>query len=216
VNLWGKGLLERMLSIGVVVLAAGRAERMGRRPKSLLRLDGQSLIARQLRMLQSLEVDSIVVVLGHYADVIEKEIAGFGVRCVNQTGDLHDQPSSLNLGLTALSDDLDAYLVTPADLPLLRASDYRAVLNAYAARSEGSRFVAPSVAGKPGNPVVFDGFIRGQILEGLGGFGSGRWRQHSSALIEDMVTSNSRYVVDVDTEQDIAALNRDYGIELHW
>jgi hypothetical protein len=31
-----------------------------------------------------------------------------------------------------------------------------------------------------------------------------------------MVTSNERYVVDVDTEQDIVGLKQEYGIELHW
>ena len=49
---------------GAVLLAAGRGRRIGSRPKSLLRVDGDLLIHRQIRVLKRLGIAPIIVVLG--------------------------------------------------------------------------------------------------------------------------------------------------------
>ena len=48
-----------------VLLAAGAGSRMGHRPKSLLLLDGEPLIRRQVHALQTAGASQLVVVLGH-------------------------------------------------------------------------------------------------------------------------------------------------------
>ena len=76
----GGGGLYGRLSLGAVVLAAGQGSRMGYRPKCLLEIAGVSLIRRQLIALSGAGVDQLVVVLGHYADLIRPLIEDFRLR----------------------------------------------------------------------------------------------------------------------------------------
>jgi len=208
--------MSKTLSVGAVILAAGEGARMGRRAKCLLRREGRPLIVRQLEILGSLGISNVVVVLGHYAEAIASVLTDFPVSCVLQAVDDHDQRSSLTLGLTALPDGLDAILVTPSDLPLLEAEDYRALLSAFEARPRNIRFVAPSVANQPGNPVVLDDYTRRKIIKGEGAFGSGRWRAQAFDWMCSMATTNEHYIYDVDTEEDIASIKSRFGVELVW
>ncbi|HMQ71556.1 MAG TPA: NTP transferase domain-containing protein, partial [Rubrivivax sp.] len=57
--------------VGAVVLAAGAGERLGRRPKCLLELDGVPRLARLLDALAAAGVAPVVVVSGHHAGRVE-------------------------------------------------------------------------------------------------------------------------------------------------
>ncbi len=62
-----------------ILLAAGESRRMGQ-PKALLPWQGTSLLAHQVAAIRSAGVDRVVVVLGHRADVLFREIEGiYGV-----------------------------------------------------------------------------------------------------------------------------------------
>lgn len=205
-----------LVTIGAVVLAAGRGSRIGNRPKCLLQLDGVTLIRRQLMALSAAGVHELVVVLGHYADDIEAAIKELPVTSVRQQSNDHSQPESVRLGLQALSPKLDAVLVTPADLPLLGTQDYVDLIAAFHKRPEGSQFVGPEVLGKPGNPVIFDGNVRLAIERREGRYGCGNWRQQHEATVYHWQTDNRRYVIDIDTEEDLLRLKRETDIELVW
>lgn len=65
--------------MNVVILAAGVGKRLAGAyadgPKSLLRFNGQSLIARHLAMLDTAGVDRVFIVVGYLAEQIEAEVA---------------------------------------------------------------------------------------------------------------------------------------------
>ena len=207
-------------SLGIVVLAAGKGERMGGRPKCLLENSGEPLICRQLRELCALEPADLVVVLGHYAPMVSTVIAKMqlpvAVRTVKQPAHVHTQPSSIRLGLGALRPDLSAVMVCPSDLPLLESGDYLALLQAYHHRNSGVGFVGPLVNGIPGNPVVFDAQVRQQIAQREGQFGCGNWRRQADDSVWNWPCSNARFITDVDTEQDLARLEQSVGMRLSW
>jgi len=206
--------------LGVLVLAAGKGVRMGGRPKCLLERDGEPLIARQLRILDALQPVAVVVVLGHYATEVAGVMAKMGVANtvtrVTQPSLDHSQPSSIRLGLQALSSDLDAVMVCPSDLPLLETADYQALLAAYLERPAGVGFVGPLVNNIPGNPVIFDRMVRRQIETRGGQFGCGNWRNNADASVWNWPSSNERYTTDVDTERDLLRLEQDAGVVLRW
>lgn len=207
-------------SLGIVVLAAGKGERMGGRAKCLLEYKGEPLICRQLRELCALEPANMVVVLGHYAPMVRTAIARMQlpvvVRTVEQPAEAHAQPSSIRLGLGALPPDLSAVMVCPSDLPLLESGDYLALLQAYCHRNDGVGFVGPLVNGIPGNPVVFDAQVRQQIAQREGQFGCGNWRRQADDSVWNWPVDNTRYITDVDTEQDLQQLEQQHGVCLHW
>ena len=204
------------MSVGAVVLAAGEGSRIGYRPKCLLRLAGKPLIRRQVEFLSEAGVTEIAVVLGHYAELINEAVSGLPVKLCYQSEGQHTQPQSLRLGVGALPSHVDTVLVSPADLPLLVGEDYRAVITAFAKRSSPTRFLGPLVGGVPGNPVVFDGFIRESIEAGAGEFGSGRWRRSGNEMICHWETDNLNYVTDIDTEEDRQRLATEFGVDLEW
>ncbi|MDP9453013.1 MAG: NTP transferase domain-containing protein [Actinomycetota bacterium] len=118
-----------------VVLAAGQGTRMrSLRPKPLHRLCGRAMLLHILDRLAELVPAQVVVVVGHGAEWVTKELVDDG--CGGLRVDFVDQlvprgtGDALMVGLTALADDdLDdpsvegaEVLVVPGDAPLLRAS----------------------------------------------------------------------------------------------
>jgi CTP:molybdopterin cytidylyltransferase MocA len=212
----GGGGLYNRLTVGAVLLAAGSASRMGNKPKCLLELGGVSLIRRQLIALSGAGVDEVVVVLGHYADQIEPAVSTFPVTLVRNPNPDEGQNSSLHLGLQALSPKLDAVLVALADQPLINAQDATDLIGAYKKRAEGVQVVVPEKDGQPGNPVMFSTAVKDAILAGDKQWGCKQWQQANPSQVLRWVTTNSRYVTDVDTEADIEALAQRTGHQLRW
>jgi len=210
------GNLERRFKVGAVLLAAGSASRMGHRPKCLLELDGLPLIQRQLTALSDAGVDQVVVVLGHYAERIEKVVKAFAVTLVRNPNPDDGQISSFRLGLQSLSSQLDAVLIALADQPLLNAQDMNDLIAAYLSRPEGTQVVQPTVEDLPGNPVMLSAEVRQQILAGDANLGCRQWQSAHPEQVHAWVSSNSRYRTDVDTLEDISALFARTGHQLQW
>ena len=202
---------------GAVLLAAGRGRRIGSRPKSLLRVDGDLLIHRQIRALRGLGVAPIIVVLGHHAEAISEALADEqGVISVCQPLEEHSQSSSLRLGLGALPETTGAVLVSPLDMPLLDEAAYKALLDAWSCRESSTTILGPVVGGQPGNPVVISGDIVPSILAGQGPYGSGRWRGTDSPGLEHWESEHPAYTTDIDTEEDRVRVASQFGLSLMW
>ena len=210
----GGGLYSR-LRVGAVLLAAGEGSRIGGRPKCLLELGGVPLIRRALVALSGGGVDEVVVVLGHHAERIEPAVAEFPVQVVRNPHPEQGQASSTRVGLQALP-AVDCVLVALADQPLLHAQDVADLIKAYKQRGDGIELVQPLVDGQPGNPLVFSAAVREQILAGPGDVACRRWQERHAAQVLRWPSSNRRYAVDIDTEQDIEALAQRTGHQLRW
>jgi len=209
------GLYSRM-SIGAVLLAAGAGTRMGGRPKALLELGGVPLVLRQLIALSGAGVDELVIVLGHHAESIMRVIEHFPVTLVHNPRPDDGQVSSLRLGLAALNPRVDAVVVALIDQPLIDEEAITAVIGAFKKRPEGTSVLVPRVAGQPGNPVVFSAAVRDEILAGEINVGCRQWREAHPGAVASFDTDNRRFVLDVDTLEDIERFERDTGHALRW
>jgi len=209
------GLYSRM-SVGAVLLAAGAGTRMGGRPKALLELGGVPLVLRQLIALSGAGVDEVVIVLGHHAARLLPVIEPFPVTLVRNPRPDDGQVSSQRLGLAALNPNIDAVLVALVDQPLVNEEDITALIGAFKKRPAEAAVVVPRVVGQPGNPVIFSGAVREQILAGDLNVGCRQWRDAHPAAVAHFDTDNRRFVVDVDTLEDIERFERDTGHALRW
>lgn len=203
-------------TVGAVLLAAGAGARMGHRPKSLLTLDGQPLILRQLIALSQAGIEDVVVVLGHHAERIEAVLGGCCVTRVRNPDPDLGHTASLRLGLQALLPKWDAVLVALADQPLIHAQDIRDLLNAYAQRPLGTQVVQPTVGGLPGNPVMFSRAVREDILASDAHVGCRQWQCAHPEQVHAWPSTNAHYRTDVDTPQDIEAFHAATGRMLRW
>jgi len=211
----GGGLYSRM-TIGAVLLAAGAGTRMGGRPKALLELGGVPLVLRQLIALSGAGVDELVVVLGHHAASIMPVIEHFPVTVVHNPLPDDGQVSSLRLGLAAVNRNVDAVLVALVDQPLINEQDITSLIGAFKKRPQGTALVVPRVAGAPGNPVIFGAAVREQILAGDINIGCRQWRKANPEAVASFDTDNRRFVLDVDTLDDIERFERETGHALRW
>ena len=211
----GGGLYSR-IAVGSVLLAAGSGSRMGNRPKSLLELGGIALIRRQIIALSGAGVDELVVVLGHHAERIALAVQEFPVTVVHNPDPDAGQVSSLRIGLQALSPKIDTVLVALADQPLINSQDINDLIGAYKKRPAGTLVVQPEVDGQPGNPVMFSGEVREQILAGEARLGCKQWQAAHPEQVHRWATPNQRYRTDVDTPEDIEALAARTGHRLLW
>ncbi len=201
--------------IGAVLLAAGAGSRLGGRPKSLLELDGVALIRKLIVALMEIGVAPIIVVLGHYADAIEKAVQDLPVTRVRNAAPDDGPASSLRIGLQALPMDVDAVIVALADQPLITATDIADLITAFKTRGD-RHMVVPRVTGEPGNPVIIDAALRDEWLAGEVGATGQRWRKDNPTRVRWFDTGNDHYCIDIDTPEDIARFTAQTGHALRW
>jgi molybdopterin-guanine dinucleotide biosynthesis protein A len=107
--------MSRPLRVSAAILAGGRARRLGGVPKGLVHIAGESMVARQLRVLTPL-VQGCAIVAGEpapYADVA----AAYGARLVHDRDPGRGPLAGLDAALAAL--DADRLLVFACDLPFI-------------------------------------------------------------------------------------------------
>ena len=198
------------LRIGAVLLAAGEGARLGGRAKGAIEIEGEPLILRGLRILSDAGVDEVVAVTGHYQSEISPLVTQadslFNDGClveVTQPIRDHSQSDSLRLGVASLSQEVDAVMVLPVDMPALTRQDLISLIGAYKHADAAIEFVGPMVGARPGNPVLFSRRIALKIARGEGDFGSGAWRHQRPEWLLEWQTDNVHYVADIDTPEDL-------------
>jgi molybdenum cofactor cytidylyltransferase len=208
----GGGLHPR-LRIGAVLLAAGEGRRMGGVAKPLIRLQGVPLISRQLIALSGAGIDEVAVVTGHARLEIEEQIRSYVVTLAHNAAYAAGQQGSVRVGLGALSGAFDAVIVMPADQPLIGASDLTELIGAFKKRPSG-HVVVPVVDGQRGNPIVLDDVALGQILGSGPNLGCRHLIERHPDLVHAHETTNTRFVTDLDTTEDVERLARRTGWRL--
>jgi molybdenum cofactor cytidylyltransferase len=139
-----------------IVLAAGLSERMGR-PKAALPLPGgATFLSRILESLAAGGTTQIVVVTGRDANDV-RDAASVArvlvpVAFIGNPNSARGQLSSLVCGLTALPEDIDAAIVTLADVPMPRPETVRALMDRWG--EVRSPLVRPTREGRHGHPFV--------------------------------------------------------------
>lgn len=121
------------MSTTAIILAAGVGKRFGAemndRPKALLEVGGETLIARLVRQLREGGVEKIVIVVGHRGELIEQALAGIaGVSFLHNPEYRRGAILSLwtareHLGAPALVMDADVFLPSEMMLRLLRSAN---------------------------------------------------------------------------------------------
>ncbi len=220
----GGGLYAR-LRVGAILLAAGEGKRMGGVAKPLITLQGVPLINRQLIALSGAGVDEVVVVTGHAREAIEAQVQSFPVSLAHNADYREGQQGSVRVGLQALSGVFDAVFVVLADQPLIAAADFTELMGAFKRRPAGQHIVVPVVskvatlgadapAGQRGNPIVLDEVAVAQILASDIKLACRHLIENQPAMVHVHQTSNSRFIVDLDTPDDLEQLAKRTGWRL--
>jgi len=138
------------LAVGAVVLAAGQSRRMGT-PKMLLPWGDTTVIGRVVRVLKDTGVAQTVVVTGASRAEVEASLRAEGVTLAhNEQYQRGEMLGSLQAGLRALGEDLEAALVVLGDQPQIETQMVREII-ARAGKSS-LPLVVPSYQNRRGHP----------------------------------------------------------------
>lgn len=208
----GGGLYPR-LRIGAVLLAAGEGRRMSGIAKALIRLQGVPLIRRHLVALSGAGVDEVVVVTGHAQGAVEAQVQGFPVTLAHNAAYAQGQEGSVRVGLAALNGPFDAVFIVLADQPMIGAGDLTELIGAFKKRPAG-HVVVPVVDGRRGNPILLDDVAHAQILASATNLACRHLIERQPELVHVHDTANTRFIVDLDTVEDVQALAERTGWRL--
>ena len=189
-----------MERLGAVILAAGLSSRMGEF-KPLLPIGGVSMIRRVVDLMRSAGAETVVVT-GYRHEALEAHLVGCGIRFVHNPDYRHTQMlDSLRLGLGALPAGCGRFLLSPADVPLVRPRTVRALL------ALDAPFVRPLYRGEPGHPVVFRAGLLPLIrsYSGSGGLGGLISPQQGVILLPGVAVHADPQVIDLQLSDGYAA-----------
>jgi molybdenum cofactor cytidylyltransferase len=193
-------------SVAIVILAAGRASRMGEggKHKLLAEFDGVSLVRRTALTAFGSDAASVVVVTGHRRREIEAALAGIDLTLVDNPDYAEGMASSLVAGVSSRhAHSADGILVMLADMPGISTAHLDALIVAF--RNAGGQAVVRAVSrGKPGNPVILPRSLHPAILRLEGDVGARGIIATSGLPVLDVEVGDAA-CLDVDTPDDIGA-----------
>jgi len=197
--------------LAAVILAAGDSSRMGT-PKALLAdANGRSFVARIARTFGDAGLDQLVVVTGAQHEAIVNALAAEGltgrVSCVRNPDPSRGQLSSLWVGLDAvMRPDLDAMLMTLVDVPMVKPSTVRAVVEAW--KRTGAPIVRPAMGERHGHPVLFDRAVFDELRRAPLDEGAKAVVHAYADRVVNVAVDDEGCLIDVDTPADYAQLRR--------
>jgi molybdenum cofactor cytidylyltransferase len=147
-----------------IVLSAGESSRMGR-PKALLPIEGQTFLERIVAALKKTQVGKIIVVLGHDAENMTREIKHLPVEVLINSDYQLGQLSSLQTAVRHLQSDehCDGMLVHLVDHPYIDGKLVDLMIQRFYESTK--LIVVPRYQGKRGHPVIFSRSLFGELLD---------------------------------------------------
>jgi molybdenum cofactor cytidylyltransferase len=150
-----------MNDIAAILLAAGRSERMGAF-KPLLPFGDRTVMENCIEYLKRGGVKSIVVVLGHRADDVSKQLANTSVRFVVNPDPDSEMSTSIACGIRELPEKTKATLIALTDQPAIPFEVIATLIETW--KTTGAKLIVPEYDGRGGHPVLVDLCFRDQLL----------------------------------------------------
>lgn len=185
-----------------IVLGAGEGRRIGG-PKALLRVGDRTCLEHVLAACRDGGTAPAVVVGRIAIDAALRALAGpFGGAVIANPDPSRGQSSSLRVGLAALPEIAEAFLIFPVDHPLVTGAEVAALVGEW--RRGGARVVVPVHGGRRGHPVVVDVTLRSEILAQAGEAPARDVLRSHVAETRIVNVDDDAVVRDVDTPEDLA------------
>ncbi len=153
------GVKATPVAVPAVVLAAGRARRMGR-PKLVLPLAGRPLIVKVVETLLA-HTGDVWVITGARSELVRAALAHLPVRCRHNPDHDRGMVTSVQCGLRAAGRP-GPWLICLGDQPGLTADTVREVI-AMAVTAPG-QIAVPTWCGKGGHPILLPDACYEEVL----------------------------------------------------
>ncbi len=195
--------------LAAAILAAGLGSRLGGKPKSMLQINGTSLLERIIGALRAGGAETVSVVVGPYREQLSPIIARCGA---NEWVQDQYEPSLINSQRMALQRHVEHHphhdlVMTVADLACLTAADIYPLAQAWQQREPTVDALWPVVNGVPGHPRFLSSVAVRRLHALARSLGlPGGLQQLAAHRVQTWPTRNSAYINDFDTHDDVQAL----------
>jgi molybdenum cofactor cytidylyltransferase len=185
-------------AVAAIVLAAGRATRMGSQ-KMLLELEGRSLVQRVADAALRSRAAKTVVVVGHEAGPVTDQLAGRPVTVVVNPDYAAGMSTSLQAGIRAAG-ACDAAIILLGDQPYVTARLLDELIEAFV--ETGKAVVRPLVGARPANPVLLSATLFPEIFAQQGDVGGREIIARHADEVGLVAMDDLTLVVDIDSPED--------------
>ncbi|NLR96209.1 NTP transferase domain-containing protein [Rhizobium sp. P38BS-XIX] len=194
------------ISVAIVLLAAGKASRMGDggSHKLLAEFDGVPLIRKSALTAIESGASATVAVTGHRRDDIERALGDLAVERVYNPDYASGMASSLVAGVgTQVAQGADGVLVMLADMPGVTGDDLKTLIAAFR-KANGQAIVRAVSGGKRGNPVILPRSVFSAVMRLEGDVGARHIIETSGLAVIDVDIGEAAHL-DVDTPEAVVA-----------
>ena len=190
-----------------IVLAAGASLRLSR-PKQLLTLDGETLLARTIRLACEADADPVLLILGAHAAAISVSAPTHQVVTILNADWQEGIASSVRAGVRALQSclpDATGTLLLVCDQPRLSAAHLRNLIHTFDS-SDGAAVVASTYSGARGIPAIFPRLLFARLLALTGDKGARSILADPRCAILEVPFAGGE--IDIDSAADLDQLSR--------
>lgn len=190
---------DKRPQLAALILAGGMSKRMGTAGNKLTCLiDGKPMIRHGVEAALASRAGHVIVVTGHDADAVRDALSDLPVTFVHNTDYKTGMASSIKAGVASLTDDCDAAMIMPGDMPYLRPLHLNAVLAAFSPQKNRS-ICRPIYQGTPGHPVLFGQEFFSELLELTGDEGARSVIDRHKDQLTDVSVADDAIHRDLDT-----------------
>ena len=151
-----------MNSVAAILLAAGRSERMGAF-KPLLPFGNKTVIETCIDHLRKGGVETIVVVVGHQANLIRAHLQDLNLSFAFNPDPESEMSASIACGAKQLPREAGAVLIALTDHPAVSPEVIITIINCW--KKAGAKLVIPEYDARGGHPVLVDLGFRDPLLQ---------------------------------------------------
>ena len=187
--------------VAAIILAAGKSSRMGKTNKLLAKINKVPLVRICVEHILSSDIESVSVVTGHMADEISEVLSDCKVSILKNENFATGLSSSLEVGINALPDDVDAVLIVLADMPFVQPNHINHILKSYDP-ANGIHIVVPTSNGKRGNPVLWSRRFFNELCQIKGDIGARLIIEANSESVSE-VEIGDPVSFDIDTQEQL-------------
>ncbi len=191
------------ITVGIALLAAGKASRMGGKYHKLLaEFDSQPLVRKCAEAAIGSNADAVVAVTGHRAAEVEAALVGLPLEMKRNEAFETGMASSIKTGLASLS-GMDGLMILLGDMPGVTTADINEMVEAFRI-SHGTSIIRAVSGGKRGNPVILPRSVYSALNRLQGDIGARHIIEKGEVPVIDVEIGDAAHL-DVDTPDAIIA-----------
>ena len=180
-----------------IVPAAGLSSRMTIF-KPTLPLNSNSVIQNTILSLKQAGIKNITVVTGFRSSELIRHLRPYRVTIrKNYSYKTSDMFSSVKLGIEQTKDKRDAFLILPADIPLIRPSTISGLVQAF--KDNTKPVLVPRFNGQAGHPLIMSVSLRDSLMNWEGDYGLRGWLSRLKGRVGYVSVPDRAITLDLDT-----------------